>query len=577
MKALGGATMASLAATLILVSACDDGEFVADGLGPLQDAVSLGEADGWTGSMDAGVYQLENGSNPTAIRYYYTGFTEGEGGSRSARVDVALEGAHPDARAGLLYGFRENPRFYYLIVASPAGEVEIYRREGPDFGMTMASSFEPTDTGYARIAVEENGSELAVRVNGEEVSSFQSEGVGSGSIGIAALGVGRFEFTNYRQTPDMGIAAPDVSRESHTTITTDQASSSELPSDALRLKRFDIVDHEGFGQPIVVTSFLAPADWQLEGGVHWNFQWRCLTDLVSMHARVVSPDGRKAFELFPNFHARWPENPMEREMTSQGGCYVAAPFDTANFVAGYFVPGFRQGASVVSSEPQQAVAQAAYEKTMQRYSATMRQLNAGYQVDAGRSRISYSGPSHTTEEWVLATVGVVSMPSLALHTTTAESVMSFRAPHGELDQNERLFSTIVGSVRVNPVYTNAVAAVMQRIQQIEQQSFDERMRIIRDSNRRMFNEWEASLQGRADDWKRQMDQQDRTHQRWNEAIRGTATFQDPESPDASYELTNDYEHVWRSGTDEIILTNDPNYNPNESVGGGWNPLRRVLP
>ncbi|MGI9484937.1 MAG: hypothetical protein ACR2RF_03440, partial [Geminicoccaceae bacterium] len=80
-----------------------------------------------------------------------------------------------------------------------------------------------------------------------------------------------------------------------------------------------------------------------------------------------------------------------------------------------------------------------------------------------------------------------------------------------------------------------------------------------------------------DDWKRQMDQQDRTHQRWNEAIRGTATFQDPESPDASYELTNDYEHVWRSGTDEIILTNDPNYNPNESVGGGWNPLRRVQP
>ena len=568
MKILRGVATVSLAATLILVSACDDGELVADGLGPLKDAVSLGEADGWTGSMDAGVYQLENGSDPTAIRYYYTGYTEGEGGSRSAQVDVAFEGAHPDARAGLLYGFRKDPRFYYMIVASPAGEVEIYRRDGQDFGMTMASSFEPSDTGYARIAVDENGSELAVRVNGEEVASFQSDGVGSGSIGIVALGVGRFGFTNYRQTPEMAHAVPDASRESHTTA---QASSSELPSDALRLKRFDIIDREGFGQPVVAASLLAPADWRLDGGVRWNPQWKCHHEMVYMQARLVSPDGQMAFEIFPIYGWKWDSNPMMLEMMRYDGCPVSQPFDAANYVARYFVPGYRQGAAVISSEQQPAVAQAAYDKLIQQGGSIFNP-----RFDATRSRISFSGPSGATEEWVLVTVGVLHTGGSSL-LTMADGVASFRAPQGQLDRHERLFSTMVGSMRANPVHVNAVRAVNQQIIEIQNRGFRERMEIIRGTTRRIFDDWNESIEQRDIDWRRQMDQQDRTHQRWNEAIRGTATYEDPESPGASYELSSDYEHVWRSGIDEIILTNDPNYNPNESEGIGWNPLRRVQP
>lgn len=31
----------------------------------------------------------------------------------------------------------------------------------------------------------------------------------------------------------------------------------------LRLKRFDIMDSNGFGRPVVAASFLAPSDWRL--------------------------------------------------------------------------------------------------------------------------------------------------------------------------------------------------------------------------------------------------------------------------------------------------------------------------
>ena len=521
--------------------------------------------------MDAGVYLLENEADPTAIRYYYTGYSEGEGGRRSARADVALDSTHPDARAGLLYGFHDDPRFYHMIVASPVGEVEIYRRDGPDLGMTMASSYEPTDTGYARIAVDEVGSELAVRVNGEEVAFLQSEGVVSGSIGTAALGVGRFGFTNYRQTPETTNVVPDASRESPTTITTAQVSSSELPSEALRLKRFDIMDWEGFGQPVVAASLLAPADWRLEGGVRWNPQWKCPHEMVYMQARLVSPDGQMAFEIFPIYGWKWDSNPMMLEMMRYDGCPVSQPFDAASYVARYFVPGYRQGAAVISSEQQPAVAQAAYDKLIQRGGSIFNP-----RFDATRSRISFSGPSGATEEWVLVTVGVLHTGGSSL-LTMADGVASFRAPQGQLDRNERLFGTIVGSMRANPVHVNAVRAVQQQIIEIQNRGFRERMRIIRDSNQRMFDDWNESIEQRDIDWRRQMDQQDRTHQRWNEAIRGTTTYEAPELPGVSYELPSDYEHVWRSGTDEIILTNDPNYNPNESEGIGWTPLRRTQP
>ena len=79
----------------------------AGGIGPLQDVVFLGTVDGWSGTTAAGTYWLENQADASDIRYFYTPYSKGEGGKRSVRVDVNMDEAHPDARAGLLYGYRE--------------------------------------------------------------------------------------------------------------------------------------------------------------------------------------------------------------------------------------------------------------------------------------------------------------------------------------------------------------------------------------------------------------------------------------------------------------------------------------
>jgi hypothetical protein len=59
-----------------------------------------------------------------------------------------------------------------------------------------------------------------------------------------------------------------------------------------------------------------------------------------------------------------------------------------------------------------------------------------------------------------------------------------------------------------------------------------------------------------------MASQDRVHRQFVEAIRGTQSYVDPHSAGTSWELPNEYEHVWKTASDEFILTNDVNYDPN---------------
>ena len=40
--------------------------------------------------------------------------------------------------------------------------------------------------------------------------------------------------------------------------------------DYIILKRFRVTDEYGFNQPVEVSSFVLPANWQVNGSVQWN-------------------------------------------------------------------------------------------------------------------------------------------------------------------------------------------------------------------------------------------------------------------------------------------------------------------
>jgi hypothetical protein len=60
----------------------------------------------------------------------------------------------------------------------------------------------------------------------------------------------------------------------------------------------------------------------------------------------------------------------------------------------------------------------------------------------------------------------------------------------------------------------------------------------------------------------------------DQIIRGVQTFRDP-STGATFELSNQYDHAWLNGTNEYVMTGDPNFNPNGNLNGNWTRLEVV--
>ena len=85
---------------------------------------------------------------------------------------------------------------------------------------------------------------------------------------------------------------------------------------SVRMKRVSIMDTQGFGQPVEAFSFLAPADWQITGGVEWVASFNCTPDMIRVHLRATAPDGLTGFELFPDQNWQWSDDPMANEIAA---------------------------------------------------------------------------------------------------------------------------------------------------------------------------------------------------------------------------------------------------------------------
>ena len=63
---------------------------------------------------------------------------------------------------------------------------------------------------------------------------------------------------------------------------------------------------------------------------------------------------------------------------------------------------------------------------------------------------------------------------------------------------------------------------------------------------------------------------------FDQNIRGVQTFRDPTTGN-TMELSNQYDHAWLNGSNEYIMSDDPNFNPNGQLNGNWNQLQAVRP
>ncbi|MEJ0085661.1 MAG: hypothetical protein WDO72_08265 [Pseudomonadota bacterium] len=105
-------------------------------------------------------------------------------------------------------------------------------------------------------------------------------GCGASQTGTSAVVAGV-------ETPAVaGIAAPAVAE-------------SEAPAAAAPLVETQLMDEQGFGQPMIAARAQLPGDWQTRGGIGWDRRSECVSNHLRVNWLAVSPDGRRALELMP--------------------------------------------------------------------------------------------------------------------------------------------------------------------------------------------------------------------------------------------------------------------------------------
>lgn len=312
---------------LFFTTACGSRDTAPGGMGPLTEIVFTGPKDGWTGTMESGVYWLQNTAGKTNdIRYFYTAPVPGAGGERTAGVDVLTAQMAADDRAGLLYGYQDSPLSYYMIMISGSGDVEVFRRDDQGFDRIMSSSSDATKTDTVRIEFREKGNELTVVANGSSVGSLQNDRIGTGLVGIAAVGTGRFGFTNYVQSPSP--PAPAVASNASAAIT---ASSATPERTVNQSQSGDRVNYLEFMDPqLRIAQHRAP----YPSG--WDYDTNPGDQLL-----LTGPDGTKVYQTGSGqFFAS--DDPSARQAAQMANRQVAPAIPLDRFVDQNFSPYMSQ-------------------------------------------------------------------------------------------------------------------------------------------------------------------------------------------------------------------------------------------
>jgi hypothetical protein len=355
----------------------------------------------------------------------------------------------------------------------------------------------------------------------------------------------------------------------------------------MRMRVVKIMDAQGWGQPVEVARLLVPSDWKSEGGVTWaQGMTRCPQNIIQGRWRAMAPDGLTGMEILPQYSWVWSDDPMQQQTmhnsaASGMACDANPAMNPPDFLTHMVLPRTRQGARIVTAEPLRGVADAEQAKLNASYGPMVQQgLLRGVRAEAGRVRFQHSIGGRPVEEWISATIMTVAAPtanSAALMngnmamTANNFSIMAYNitgtwAPMGQLDQNAKLFATMLASFRINPQYQSAVAQWLNNVGRIQQQGAMDRQRIWREAQDYISSSISQT-------YRENQVVQDRMAEQFGQTIRGVETYVDPRSNE-KVELVGGYTTAWSNGKGEYILSDSPNFNPSVELKEDWREMQR---
>jgi hypothetical protein len=192
-------------------------------------------------------------------------------------------------------------------------------------------------------------------------------------------------------------------------------------------------------------------------------------------------------------------------------------------------------------------------------------------TEAIRARIEFQKDGKAMESWVALVVVTRTFRQGrgAFYDCHAIDVMALGAPKGKLDANDKLFKVMISSLRPEAKwqsYSNGWIAWRYQVEAKKNAQIDAIIANFQNHVAQTLMDVTANQQQGSLNAAFGADQ----------GIRGVQTFRNP-ATGATMELSNQYDHAWLNGSNEYIMSDDPNFNPNGQLSGSWNQLQAVRP
>lgn len=441
-----------------------------------------------------------------------------------------------------------------------------------DDAQKFCSSVQP---GGGRIiaCLKEHKSEVSDRCR---QAAAQLAGAGTNAAGSVAA--------ESAATPPDPIAAPPAAPKPAPKLppkTTSRPASAGTHDGFYHMKQVQITD-PGFaaGQDLPAIDVLIPSDWQFKGAVNFGGGLAgCFSDLFAVSFEATGEDGALTLQGAPDYSWQYADDPaVLRNMTdiyrrplgtSGKPCPVAKPMHAEEFLRQKIAPGFPSGSTIVTVEPFPELDAAVQRRLGLPADPAAKQ--GLVRTEAVRAHVTSEHDGKPTEAWV--SVAVVTRIAAAgrgkLYDCHATAITSLRAPRGKLAAQDGLYKLIISSVHSEPKWQARSNAVLAQLYRAEARKEAMQSQIIANFQALAAKTIESEVA-----YQQQSSQI--TAYGADQNIRGVQTFRDPNTG-GTFELSNQYDHAWRNGSDEYVMSEDPNFNPNGQLNGNWSQLQPVRP
>lgn len=312
----------------------------------------------------------------------------------------------------------------------------------------------------------------------------------------------------------------------------------------------------------VGATILVPEGWRMEGGFVWMPLFSMQANLL---VRVSDPQTGAAVETLPSQQFNWPMQPMPMMQPGanwMGSVMLPPPQSPVECLHTVYLPGplaHLRIAQLVAGEDMPGLMQ-----------ELRRSLPAGLTPHVTRLRYAYTHGGRAWEEDVYLTL-TFAQPNgwTAMWWCSA---VAMRAPAGELDGMTRILLASLSSLRV----TFEWSAMLEYVKNLYRQNlrgWQEDIRQLGAMHRQYAHE---AQQMHRQVWEERQASQDRQNFALREAVGGVETFLDPYEA-RPVELPVGYKAHWINNKGQIVVDDDPTFDPRPGSAEEWRDMRRYQP